>query len=537
MRPSWLLAPLLVLVASLPTPAADLPAWKQALQPTDDAWRKSAQDLIFNNESEPETLDPQLMTGVLESRLSLALFEGLVTYDPVTLEARPGVAESWDHDGLTWTFHLRANACWWDGTPLTAADFVASWQHALDPDTAAAYAGQLFPIAGAEDFHTRKNPDPNSVAATAVDAHTLRVVLRQPCPYFLDLVAFPTLCPVPVALIKQWGNRWVRPEHLLGNGPFRLDAWEPRTRIRMVPNEHYWDRAQVRLTSITALPCEDMETAYKLYQDGRCDWLMGLPVARVDELKRSPDYYVAPFLGTYFYRFNCTKPPFDDVRVRKAFSLAVDRRIITEHVLKAGQVPATWFCPDVAGYHHVDGLATDPAAARALLAQAGYGPGGKPFPPVEILFNTSDAHRQVAEAVVQQWRDQLGVAVSLRNGEWKSYLDDIDHQNYSIARSSWIGDYGDPNTFFDLWVKDGGNNHTGWTDPGYDQVLRASQAEADPDQRRAELRQLEHVLVEDQFPIMPLYIYVQQGLLRDKVRGWHGNVRDIHPFQYLWIDG
>jgi len=242
-------------------------------------------------------------------------------------------------------------------------------------------------------------------------------------------------------------------------------------------------------------------------------------------------------IGTYFYRFNCAQPPFDDVRVRKAFSLAIDRRIITKHVLKGGQVPATWFCPDVAGYHHVDGLACDPAAARKLLADAGYGPGGKPFPPTEILFNTSDAHRQVAEAVVQQWHDQLGVTISLRNGEWKSYLDDMEHQHYQIMRSSWIGDYGDPNTFFDLWVKNGGNNHTGWSSPDYDKLLTDSQAEADPAKRRDDLQKLEHILVEDQFPIMPLYIYVQQGLLRDKVRGVHGNVRDIHPFQYLWIDG
>jgi oligopeptide transport system substrate-binding protein len=260
-----------------------------------------------------------------------------------------------------------------------------------------------------------------------------------------------------------------------------------------------------------------------------------VPVAKIDEVKRLPDYYAVPYLGTYFYRFNCSRPPFDDARVRKAFSLALDRRVITEHVLKGGQVPATWFCPDVAGYKHVAGVAYDPAQAKKLLAEAGYGE-TKKFPTVELLYNTSEAHKQVAESVVQQWNANLGVQVSLRNSEWKVYLADVEKMDYQVARGSWIGDYGDPNTFFDLWVTDGGNNRTGWSNKQYDDLLKASQAERDPQKRIAILKQMETVLVEQELPIMPVYMYVNQGLLKDSVRGWHENVRDIHPFQYLWME-
>lgn len=530
-------AALLLALAAVAAAADALPPWKAALQPDGDAWRSVAQELVFNNDTEPQTLDPGIMTGVPESRIGLSLFEGLVAHDPVTLEARPGVAERWEMsaDGLTWTFHLR-EARWSDGAPLTAHDFVRSWRRVLTPATGAEYAYQLYPLAGAEAFHQGKAADPASVGVVATDARTLVTTLARPCPYFLDLCAFHTLFPVPMDLVQRVGERWTQPENFVGNGPFRLATWQPRGRIEVVPNEHYWDRAQVRLAKLTFLPIDDAETAYKRFQEGGVHWLPSVPVSKIDEVRRLPEYYAVPYLGTYFYRFNCSKPPFDDARVRQAFSLAVDRRVITDHVLRAGQVPATWFCPDVAGYRHVPGLAHDPARAQRLLAEAGYGPGGKPFPKVELLFNTSEAHKQVAESVVQQWRSALGVEVGLRNSEWKVYLEETDRLDYDLARASWIGDYGDPNTFFDLWVSGGGNNKTGWSNADYDRLLRASQAEPDHAKRLTLFAEMERILVEQQLPIMPVYIYVNQGLMKDSVRGWHENVRDIHPWQYLWME-
>jgi oligopeptide transport system substrate-binding protein len=517
--------------------AAGLPAWRARLLPATSAWKAVSQDFIFNNDTEPQTLDPQIMTGTPECRLALALGEGLIGYHPETLSPVPGVAERWEAslDGMEYVFHLRADACWSDGSPLTAQDFYRSWQRVLNPATGSLYAYQLYPVEHAEDIHLRQGA-PASLGVTVVDAHTLRVRLAHPCPYFLDLCAFPTLMPVPEGPVRQYGERWAQEGRFLGNGPFRLSAWRPRERVVMLANEHYWDHAHVILRSITALPYDDVETAYKKYQDGSLQWMPSVPISKFNDLQRNSDYYTMPYLGTYFYRFNCSKEPFNDVRVRRAFSLAIDRTVITDHVLKAGQLPATWFCPDVAGYQHVEGLAYDPLQARALLAAAGYGPGGRPFPVVHLLSNMTTAHKQVAESVVQQWAANLGVTVGLEYSEWKVYLTRVDSQDYQIARASWIGDYGDPNTFFDMWVTDGGNNHTGWSSPLYDRLLDDSQRQADPAKRIGLFKQMERLLVTDAFPIMPLYIYVNQGLLSEHVHGWYENVRDIHPFQYFWLE-
>jgi oligopeptide transport system substrate-binding protein len=516
--------------------AAERPDWQKKYLPEGDGWKKFPQELVFNNGAEPESLDPAIVTGVLEGRLISALFEGLVNLDPETLEARPGVAASWDisADGLTYIFHMRDNAKWSDGSAVVADDFLRSWRRVLEPKTAAPYAYQLFPVSGAEDFHAGK-VDFAQVGISTPDEHTVKVTLRSPCAYFLDLVAFQTLVPVPRG-IEAFGERWVRPEHMISNGPYKLQSWEPRQSIVMVSNPEYWDRELCKLTKITALPYDDLETAYKRYQDGKLDWMPAIPQPKVDEIKRLPDYYVMPYLGTYFFRFNVEKPPFDDARVRKAFSLAIDRKDITDHVLKSGEEPTGAFCPPVSGYEPIKGLSFDRDQAKKLFAEAGYGDGGKKFPQVELLYNTSESHKQIAEAVVQHWRTVLGVSVSLRNSEWKTFLAALDQKDYQIGRSSWIGDYNDPNTFFDMFVTNGGNNQTGWSNKTYDELVKKSQLEIDPAKRLALFAEMERILVVDECPIAPIYRYVNKGLLRERVRGWFENIRDQHPFQYIWIE-
>lgn len=525
-----------------------LPAnWKEELQPEGDDWKKVPQVFTFNNGAEPETLDPHLMTGVPEHKLASALFEGLVTQHPETLQPVPGVAERWEvsADGTVYTFHLRKNAKWSDGRTVTARDFHASWRRALEPKTAATYAYMLYPIKNAEAFNKQgaENPDGtkrpavsfDTVGVEVVDDFTLRVTLERPCAYFLDLMAFETAMPVPVALIEQHGDRWVRPGTLVGNGPFKLKEWLPNQRIVMVKNEHYWDREFVKLEQIVALPLEDMDTAYKLFQQGQCDWLSDVPLGKLDEIQRLPEYYVSPYAGSYFYRFNVTKKPFDDVRVRKALSLCIDREQITRDLLRAGQIPATWFTPAMPGYEPPKGLAFDREQARRLLAEAGY-PGGKGFPQVELLYNTLESHKVIAENLVQQWRENLGITVSLRNSEWKVYLNDTQNMQYDIARAAWIADYLDPNTFLDMFVTDGGNNRTGWSNARYDALIAQAARELDPKKRMQVFQEAERILVEEELPIIPLYIYVNKGLLRETVRGWYENVRDAHPFQYIWME-
>jgi oligopeptide transport system substrate-binding protein len=499
-----------------------------------------AQVLVFNNGSEPETLDLHKMTGVPEHTLALALFEGLTTHDPKTLEPRPAAAESWtvSADGRTYTFRLRKDAKWSNGDRVTSADFLFSWERALKPETAAEYAYQLYYIQNAIAFNKGKLADFAEVGVKAPDEGTLVVTLENPTPYFLDLCGFETLMPVNRGCVEKHGEKWTRPGNLVGNGPFVLAEWLPRQKIVFTPNPHYWNAKGVRLRRIEALPYDDLDTAYNMFLDGKVDWLRsGVPLPKIDEIKRNPDYYAFPYLGSYFFRFNVSKPPFDSVQVRKAFSLAVDRETLCRDVLKAGQIPATGFAPrDLKpfGYEPVAGPGYDRKKARELLAEAGY-PDGKGFPAVDILFNTNESHKKVSEVLVQMWKENLGVTVGLRNTEWKVYMEEVRKLRYDLARAGWIGDYLDANTFLDMFVTGGGNNNTGFSNTEYDDRVDAAKREADPAKRTKILRRVEEILVVEQLPILPLYFYVNQGLLRPKVQGVYPNLRDLHPFQHIWI--
>jgi oligopeptide transport system substrate-binding protein len=304
----------------------------------------------------------------------------------------------------------------------------------------------------------------------------------------------------------------------------------------MTRNEHYWDRTFVRLTKVTALPFDDLNTAYQLFLQGEIDWMPGVPQARIDEVKRHPDYYVTPFFGTYFYRFNVTAPPFNNKLVRRAFGLATDRKEITDHILKSGQLPVGSLCPPVAGYEPKAGLSYDRDAARALMQQAGYGEGGKAFPPVEILYNTSEGHKLIAEAIAQQWKRNLGVTVAARNVEWKIFLNDMKDLKYQVCRSSWIGDYGDPSTFFDCFTSEDGNNRTGWRNAAYDTLADEARMSVDHAARIAIFHKMEKLLSEDECPILPIYRYVNQGMLAEHVLGWFPNIRDLHNLKYIWLE-
>jgi oligopeptide transport system substrate-binding protein len=281
----------------------------------------------------------------------------------------------------------------------------------------------------------------------------------------------------------------------------------------------------------------DVNTTYNEYLNGKVDWIRSVGAAKVEEAQANPDYYVAPYLGTYFFRFNVTKKPFDDVRVRKALNYAVDKKAICETVLKAGQVPATGVVPPgIAGFPEFKGLPYDPKKARELLAEAGF-PEGKGFPEFELLYNTRDDHKQVCEQMVEMWKTTLGVKARLENREWQIYLKDTHSMNYTVVRSAWIADYADPSTFLEMWRKDRGNNNTGWSNPRYEELMEKSIAESDPVKRFVHLADAEKILCAEDLPILPLYYYVNQGMLRPRVRGWHDNVRDMHPFQYIYIDG
>ncbi|MHC4136607.1 MAG: peptide ABC transporter substrate-binding protein [Planctomycetota bacterium] len=526
--------------------------WKREHEPEDDTWKSVAQELIFNNNSEPETLDPAIMTGVPEHTLALALYEGLVSHDPETLGPRPGVAARWEisDDGKVYTFHLRKNAKWSNGDPVTAEDFRWSWFRALN-DPLCDYAYLFFYIEGAEAFHDatlnsfKKTEEfldyaafKKTVKVEILGPHKLQITLRTPTAFFLDLCCFETYMPVHRGTVEKHGkDRWTRPENWVGNGPFSLKVWNPRQHIIMKPEPHYWDAEFVKLKKITALPVDDQDVAYNKFVNGEAHWIRTVPTSKIDDAKRRPEYFVTPYLGSYFYRINVTRSHLKDKRVRQALSLAVNRETITRDVLRAGQVPATWYCPPIAsaGYEPPKGWAYDPDQARDLLGKAGY-PGGKGFPKLTLFYNTHEDHKRVAERIAQMWRETLDINISLQNAEWQVYLNQVEQLDYDIARAGWIGDYGDPMTFLDMWVTGRGNNNTGWSNARYDELIEMANTEPDARKRIGILRKAERIVIEDEFPIIPIYIYVNQGMKVDGLQGWYETVRDLHPFKYMYFE-
>ncbi|MGH8048795.1 MAG: peptide ABC transporter substrate-binding protein, partial [Chthoniobacterales bacterium] len=370
-------------------------------------------DLVMLNGAEPETLDPAIITGQPELRIVESLFEGLTTFDRQG-RAVPGVAESWtiSPDKKTYVFKLRPDAKWSDGEPMTARDFVESWKRTLTPETAASYNYQLFYIKNAKDFAEGKLKDFSKVGVRALDDRTLEVTLENPTPFFLDLCATPPLQPAPVRVIEKFGDDWIKPGRIVGNGAYVLEDWRINDHIRLRKNPLYWDRANVALEIVDVLPISKANVAYNFYAKGEADLALdkGLtPPALLDDLKKRADFHAAPFLGANFLRFNCAKGAFVDERVRRAFSMSVNRERIVKKITRAGEVAATTLVPPgIDGYIAPAGIPYDPEGARKLLAEAGY-PNGAGFPLVRYLYNEAELNEAIAVELQSMWRDALGV--------------------------------------------------------------------------------------------------------------------------------
>ena len=509
-------------------------------------------DFVFNNGTEVATLDPARVTGVPEGRIIKALFEGLVVKHPRTLESLPGMAESWDisEDGLVYTFHMRTGARWTNGDPVTSEDFVYSWERFLNPLTAAEYAYQLWYVVGAEAYSKQvdENGTPtndfSTVGIKAPDPQTLVVVLRNPTPFFMDLMAFYPMFPVNRRNLEEaqerwpddWEIKWLQPENLVTNGPFTVEYRRVNDRIRLRKNPDYWDADNVAFDTIDALAVESAGTAINMYLTGAAQLITAVPTSLVQELMPREDFDPVPYLGTYFYRVNTTRAPFNDKRVRRALALTIDRKAICEKIVKAGQVPAAALVPPgMPGYDAVSMGPMNIAEAKELLAEAGFGPGGAAFPTIEIHYNTNEAHRDIAEVVAESWRRNLGIDAKLSNQEWKVYLDSQSNLEFDVSRSAWIGDYGDPNTFLDMFVTGGENNKTGWGNSDYDLLIARAASELDAGVRMQLLHEAEQILV-DEMPILPIYYYVTQNMVAPRLGGFYGNIQDEHfPKFFYWM--
>ncbi len=504
-----------------------------------DTTPPAGQVFTFNNGAEPEHLDPAVMSGQPDGRIARLVFEGLCTADPKTLDARPGQAERWElsDDRLTWTFHLRPGLTWADGTPLTAHDFLWSWRRVLSPATGSRYASFLYPVKNAEAFNKRELADSTEVGLSAPDDSTFVVTLAQPTPYFLELTTFYTTLPTPRHVIEKQGDAWEHALRLVGNGPFRIVEWKSKDRFVLVPNERYWNRPAVKLKKILALPIEELSTSTNLYKAGAIDWNPSgyVPKQVIPFVQHKKDFVGGPYHAIYFYSIVVTRKPFTDPWVRRALNAATDRESIARYVLK-NTVPAWGNMTPMGydGYAQPPGLKYDPAYARECLAKAGY-PGGKGFPKIEILFNTSEDHRRIAEAIQAMWKKDLNIPVALSNQEWASYLAATTNKEYDVARRSWIGDFRDPMTFLDMWVTGSGNNRTNWSDMRYDALVREATTEPDAARRLTLLSQAEAILLADG-PVIPIYHYTQSALVKPYVVGIHSTLLDVHPLTEVWID-
>ena len=501
-------------------------------------------DLVILNGAEPQSLDPALLTGQADMRVESGIFEGLTQFDPKTGGGIPGLADHWEisPDGCTYTFHLRTNLLWSTGEPITADDVVYSWIRALNPVTASEYAGSLFFLKNAEDFTDGKIKNPSQVGVHAPNPLTVSVELNHPTPFFPDICAMPVAGVVPRQTIEKYGDRWLMARPLPVSGAYELVYWRLNDKVRLRKNPRYWNAANTQSDLIDILPVGSANAALSLYERGEADivWDAALiPAGLLDVLLKRPDFHTFTCLDTYFFRFNVTRKPFDDSRVRQALALAVDKERIVKKITQGGEQPASHLVPDgTAHYTPPAGLGYDPARARKLLAEAGY-PGGRGFPRFQYLFNASAGggskiHEKIAVELQQMWRDELGIPMDLRQVEWSAYLNALTQLDYDAARSGWVADYNDAYTFLGLFTSNDGNNRTGWKNAQYDDLIRRASQEPEVKEREKLFQQAETILVRDEVPIVPIYFYVGISYYdTNKIQGIYPNVLDNHPLQAI----
>ena len=517
-------------------------------------------EITLNIASEPQSIDPALNSAVDGAIMLGHMFEGLMKWKDsgvetpgsdgtcTNAELTEGQAESYEKvvndDGtVTYTFKIRSDARWSDGKPVTAGDFVYSWQRLVTPETAADYNYMIDSVVNANEIMAG-DMDPTELAVSAPDDSTFVVTLTSDLPYFLEVCAFPATFPVRQDVTtKEDGtpnDQWTFDvATYLCNGPYKLTAWNHNSEIVMEPNEQYYDAANLGPDKITFKLMDDQNAMLSGFNSGELDFIEDVPQAELPDLIASGDLKIVDYIGTYYVCYQTQKAPFDDPRVRQAFTLAVDRTFIVDKVTQAGQVPANGFVPagvyDAAGstgddfrtvggaYYSIEGDAdysyeANCEKARELLADAGY-PNGENFPVVEYLYNTSDAHKAVAEALQNMWETELGVKVTLNNQEWAVFLQTRKDGNYSIARNGWIADYNDPMSFLDMWLTGGGNNDAQYANADYDAKIQEAKNTTDPAARMQLMHEAENIIMGQDWALNPLYFYTQKYMLSDRVGG------------------
>ncbi|ELY3422347.1 oligopeptide ABC transporter substrate-binding protein OppA [Cronobacter sakazakii] len=488
------------------------------------------QTLVRNNGSEVQSLDPHKIEGVPESNINRDLFEGLLVTD---VEGHPsaGVAEKWENkDFKVWTFHLRKDAKWSNGEPVTAQDFVYSWQRLADPKTASPYESylQYGHITNIDDIIAGKK-SATDLGVKAIDDHTLEVTLSEPVPYFYKLLVHSSMSPVPKAVVEKFGEKWTQPANIVSNGAYKLKSWVVNERIVLERNTNYWDNAKTVINEVTYLPISSEVTDVNRYRSGEIDMTYNnMPIELFQKLKKEipKEVHVDPYLCTYYYEINNQKAPFNDPRVRTALKLGLDRDIIVNKVKNQGDLPAYGYTPP-----YTDGAKfTEPAwfkmtqeqrnaEAKKLLAEAGY-TADKPLT-FDLLYNTSDLHKKLAIAAASIWKKNLGVNVKLENQEWKTFLDTRHQGNFDVARAGWCADYNEPTSFLNTMLSNSSNNTSHYKSDAFDKVMQETLQVSDEGQRSELYNKAEQQLDKDSV-IVPVYYYVNARLVKPWVGGYTG---------------
>lgn len=485
--------------------------------------------------SEPASIDPALNSAVDGAIMLQHAFEGLVKWvddgegNAVLAE---GMADSWEvsEDGLVWTFHIREDAKWSDGEPVTSNDFEYSWRRAVSPDTAADYEYMLDMVAGYAE---------GNLQIECPDANTFVVTLSAPCPYFEEICAFPATFPVRQDIIEANGDQWTfDPATYISNGPFKMTKWEHNAYILFEQNENYYAKDDLTATTLKFHLMDDANAIYAAYKSGELDYIQNFPQDETSNLIANGEVSIADYVGSYYVNFQTQKAPFDNPRIREAFSLVIDRNYIVEQVTGAGEVAAAGFVPagvyDFAGagsddfrtvggdYYSIDSADYEANCekAREILAEEGY-PNGEGFPVVEYLYNTDDKHKAIGEALQHMWQEELGVTVTLQNQEWNVFQTERKAGNYGIARGGWIADYNDPMTFLDMFMTGGGNNDPQYANPAYDKLIKEAKATTDLEKRMKLMHEAEDMLVGTDHVVAPIYFYTQPYMMHSNIQGMY----------------
>lgn len=492
---------------------------------------------------EPDTLDPHRSEEASTADVLRDLFEGLTSERPDGAIV-PGVAESWEitEDGQVYRFSLREDARWSNGDAVTAGDFVSGFRRSANPETGSHYSQVLLPIEGAAAVLAGKAP-PESLGVSALDEHALEIRLESPTPYFLGLLSHSATYPVHGPSLETHGDRFARPGTLVSNGPFALDDWVVQSHVRLVRNPHYWGASQVKLDEVIYYSIEEPAAELKRYRAGELDFTETIPNAQFDWIRENlgDELRIAPYLGVYYYILNVTRPPFDDVRLREALNLAVDREMLVESVTGIGELPAYGFVPP--GTRDYEPPRYDWAhwseeqrldRAQQLYAAAGFGP-DNPLR-IKLYYNTGDNHKKIALAIAAMWKQTLGVETDLINEELRVLLEHRrDRSRWEIMRLGWVGDYDDPTTFLEIMQTDHAQNDTGFSDAGFDDLIREAALIRDPAERTRILRNAEQTMLEH-YPVVPLYFYVTKRLVKPWVRGYEPGIMDHNYSRDLSID-